>query len=48
MNLAKTLFVIDREALNSIMRNGSSYAYTPTIGIRGDTSFDASPLKFLT
>lgn len=34
--LAKTLFVIDREALNSIMRNGSSYAYTPTIGIRGE------------
>jgi len=34
--LAKTLFVIDREALNSIMRNGSSYAYTPSIGIRGE------------
>jgi len=34
--LAKTLFVIDREALNSIMRNSSSYAYTPSIGIRGE------------
>jgi len=34
--LAKTLFVIDREALNSIMRNSSSYTYTPTIGIRGE------------
>lgn len=34
--LAKTLFVIDREALNSIMRNASSYSYTPSIGIRGE------------
>lgn len=34
--LAKTLFVIDREALNAIMRNSSSYAYTPSIGIRGE------------
>ena len=34
--LAKTLFVIDREALNAIMRNSHSYAYTPTIGIRGE------------
>lgn len=34
--LAKTLFVIDREALNSIMRNSHSFSYTPTIGIRGE------------
>ena len=34
--LAKMLFVIDREALNSIMRNSSSYTYTPTVGIRGE------------
>lgn len=34
--LAKTLFVIDREALNSIMRNSHSYSYTPSIGIRGE------------
>ncbi len=34
--LAKTLFVIDREALNSIMRNAHSFSYTPTIGIRGE------------
>ena len=32
--LAKTLFVIDREALNSIMRNAHSFAYVPNIGIR--------------
>ena len=34
--LAKTLFVIDREALNSIMRNAHSFAYVPKIGIRGE------------
>lgn len=34
--LARTLFVIDREALNSIMRHASSYAYAPSIGIRGE------------
>ena len=34
--LAKTLFVIDREALNAIMRNSHSFSYTPTIGIRGE------------
>lgn len=34
--LAKTLFVIDREALNSIMRNAHSYAYTPNVGIRAE------------
>lgn len=34
--LAKTLFVIDREALNSIMRNSHSFSYTPNIGIRGE------------
>lgn len=34
--LAKTLFVIDREALNSIMRNSHSFSYTPSIGIRSE------------
>lgn len=34
--LARTLFVIDREAMNSIMRNSSSYTYAPTVGIRGE------------
>lgn len=34
--LAKALFVIDREALNSIMRNSTSFAYTPNIGIRSE------------
>ncbi len=34
--LAKTLFVIDREALNSIMRNAHSFAYVPNIGIRSE------------
>jgi AcrR family transcriptional regulator len=34
--LAKTLFVIDREALNSIMRTAHSFSSTPTIGIRGE------------
>lgn len=33
---ARTLFVIDREAMNSIMRNSSSYTYAPTVGIRGE------------
>ncbi len=34
--LAKTLFVIDREALNSIMRNAHSFVYTPNVGIRSE------------
>ena len=34
--LAKTLFVIDREALSSIMRTAHSFSNTPTIGIRGE------------
>jgi AcrR family transcriptional regulator len=32
--LAKVLFVIDRDALNSIMRHAHSSAYMPTIGVR--------------
>jgi AcrR family transcriptional regulator len=34
--LARTLFIIDRSALNSIMRNGSSFRYTPQIGVRSE------------
>ncbi len=34
--LAKTLFVIDREALNSIMRNAHSFTYVPNVGIRSE------------
>lgn len=34
--LARTLFVIDREALNSIMRNSSSYVYAPSVGVRSE------------
>ena len=34
--LAKTLFVIDREALNSIMRNAHSFVYVPNVGIRSE------------
>jgi len=34
--LAKTLYVIDPEALNSIMRNSHSFEYTPTIGIQSE------------
>lgn len=34
--LAKTLFVIDRDALGSIMRNSHNWAHVPTIAIRGD------------
>lgn len=34
--LAKALFVIDREALNSIMRNSHSWSYTPNVGIRSE------------
>ena len=34
--LAKTLFVIDREALNSIMRNAHRLVYVPNVGIRSE------------
>ncbi|MBA4246928.1 MAG: hypothetical protein C0444_01345 [Microbacterium sp.] len=34
--LAKTLFVLDRDALGSILRNSHSWAYMPTIAIRGE------------
>lgn len=34
--LAKALFIIDRDALNSIMRNSHSFAYTPNVGIRSE------------
>lgn len=34
--LARTLFVIDREALNSIMRNAHSFVYVPNVGIRSE------------
>jgi len=34
--LARTLFIIDRSALNSIMRNNSSFRYVPQIGVRGE------------
>lgn len=34
--LAKTLFIIDRESLNAIMRTSHSFAYTPSVGIRSD------------
>jgi len=34
--LAKTLFIIDRESLNAIMRTSHSFAYTPSVGIRTD------------
>ena len=34
--LAKALFVIDRDALNSIMRNSHSFSYTPNVGIRSE------------
>ena len=34
--LAKTLFIIDRESLNAIMRTSHSFSYTPNVGIRSD------------
>lgn len=34
--LAKTLFIIDRESLNAIMRTSHSFSYTPSVGIRSD------------
>lgn len=34
--LARTLFVIDRDALNSIMRNANGFGYMPNVGVRAD------------
>lgn len=34
--LARTLFVIDRDALNQIMRNANGYEYVPSMSIRAD------------
>lgn len=34
--LSKTLFVIDRDALNRIMRHSHSFRYVPQVGIRGE------------
>ncbi len=34
--LARTLFVINRDALNSIMRNAHSFVYVPNVGIRSE------------
>lgn len=34
--LSTTLFVIDRDALNRIMRSSGSYRYVPQVGIRGE------------
>ncbi len=34
--LSKTLFVIDRDALNRIMRHSHSFRYGPQVGIRGE------------
>ncbi|WP_168915295.1 TetR/AcrR family transcriptional regulator [Microcella flavibacter] len=34
--LAKTLFVIDRDALNAIMRHSHSFSYVPQIGVRAE------------
>lgn len=34
--LARTLFVIDRDALNQIMRNANGFVYMPNVGVRSD------------
>jgi len=34
--LAKTLFVIDRDALNTIMRHSHSFTYVPQVGVRAE------------
>ncbi|NHF62414.1 TetR/AcrR family transcriptional regulator [Microcella pacifica] len=34
--LARTLFVIDRDALHQIMRNANGFVYLPNIGVRAD------------
>jgi AcrR family transcriptional regulator len=34
--LARTLYTIDREAMNAIMRNAKSFHYIPGVGVRAD------------
>ncbi|MBU1251730.1 MAG: TetR/AcrR family transcriptional regulator [Actinobacteria bacterium] len=34
--LARTLFVIDRDALHQIMRNANGFVYMPNVGVRAD------------
>jgi AcrR family transcriptional regulator len=34
--LARTLYTVDRAAMNSIMRNANSFGYIPGVGIRAD------------
>ena len=34
--LARTLYTVDREAMNSIMRSANSFGYIPGVGIRAD------------
>src|ERR1700753_2213584 len=34
--LARTLYTVDRDAMNSIMRNANSFRYIPGVGIRAD------------
>jgi AcrR family transcriptional regulator len=34
--LARTLYTVDREAMNRIMRNANSFGYIPGVGIRAD------------
>jgi len=34
--LARTLYTVDREAMNAIMRSANSFSYVPGIGIRAD------------
>ena len=34
--LARTLFIIDRDALHQIMRNANGFLYLPNVGVRAD------------
>jgi AcrR family transcriptional regulator len=34
--LARTLYTVDREAMNSIMRDANSFRYIPGVGVRAD------------
>ena len=34
--LARTLYTMDREAMNAIMRSANSYGYLPGVGVRAD------------
>jgi AcrR family transcriptional regulator len=34
--LARTLYTVDREAMNTIMRSPNSFQYLPGVGLRGD------------